>query len=703
MPRKVRALQPFVAHGSGVNCLHVGPKSSGVLVTGGADRLVNVWRVGKPTAIMTLAGHSTPVTSVCFNRAEESVNAGSQGGTIKVFALSSGGKTVRNLSGHRSDVLCLDTHPYHPYLLSGSADTNIKVWDIRRKNCMGTYRGHSGKVNCVLFSPDGSLAASGGEDGVVKIWDLTAGKLLHQFAEHKRAITSIAFHPSEFLLATASLDKTIKFFDIDQFALVSTTTTGTSPANCIQFHPDGNFLIATVQDQMKIFQWEPMKCLEQVEVPWNNVTNFSIQQSTNRIVACTIQESFVSPFIVKLYDPNHQNSSNREGKSNSDNIRDQVNDIGHDSNNSIKNKMPSPRRSPKHTSPITSRPGNKNIPNSDNRKKRQVHVPKSYEGKCSSSSFLDQASSNKKNVSSKPPRIPPLEKDIKIMVVTPPNSSEKKFKNNTPSPSLPKLNPKTEKTSRRQYMSPSPITTESKMDGVEEDDTNTEEDNYNLQEFSRKEQDVNENAKNNGSKAVNEEDSEYDDDSDHDDGIDLQGTKPKGLDFHAFVPKKSKTRAPVNHNKILKEMMDGREVFMNVLSERLREARVLQQMWREGDVEGVINSVIDIHDVNPSVAIDFFRSVRLDNEGINLKLCSRVLPVLENLLAEHCKYDAEHKDVILDSVNILFQGFSGLIKRNRHAASVHVGTLDINGEERNRRSELCYQSFCRILGKQVFD
>ena len=129
MPRKVRALQPFVAHGSGVNCLHVGPKSSGVLVTGGADRLVNVWRVGKPTAIMTLAGHNTPITSVRFNNTEESVNAGSQGGTIKVFALSSGGKTVRNLSGHRSDVLCLDTHPYHPYLLSGSADTNIYLHD----------------------------------------------------------------------------------------------------------------------------------------------------------------------------------------------------------------------------------------------------------------------------------------------------------------------------------------------------------------------------------------------------------------------------------------------------------------------------------------------------------------------------------------------------------------------------------------------
>ena len=95
MPRKVRSLQPFVAHGSGVNCLHVGPNSAGVLATGGADRMVNVWRVGKPNALMTLGGHNTPITSVRFNNKEENVSAGSQGGTIKIFALGSGGKSVR--------------------------------------------------------------------------------------------------------------------------------------------------------------------------------------------------------------------------------------------------------------------------------------------------------------------------------------------------------------------------------------------------------------------------------------------------------------------------------------------------------------------------------------------------------------------------------------------------------------------------------
>jgi WD40 repeat protein len=29
-----------------------------------------------------------------------------------------------------------------PTLASGSLDTNLKIWDIRRKGCIHTYKGH---------------------------------------------------------------------------------------------------------------------------------------------------------------------------------------------------------------------------------------------------------------------------------------------------------------------------------------------------------------------------------------------------------------------------------------------------------------------------------------------------------------------------------------------------------------------------------
>ena len=44
--------EEFVAHGSNVNCLALGHKTGRVMVTGGDDRKVNLWTVGKPNCIM---------------------------------------------------------------------------------------------------------------------------------------------------------------------------------------------------------------------------------------------------------------------------------------------------------------------------------------------------------------------------------------------------------------------------------------------------------------------------------------------------------------------------------------------------------------------------------------------------------------------------------------------------------------------------
>ena len=47
-----RFVEEFVAHGSNVNCLALGHKSGRVMVTGGEDKKVNMWAVGKPNCIM---------------------------------------------------------------------------------------------------------------------------------------------------------------------------------------------------------------------------------------------------------------------------------------------------------------------------------------------------------------------------------------------------------------------------------------------------------------------------------------------------------------------------------------------------------------------------------------------------------------------------------------------------------------------------
>ena len=54
-------------------------------------------------------------------------------------------------------------------LVSGSVDTNIKLWDLRKWNCVQTIKSHTKPVNAIDISKSGEMIASGGCDGMIKV------------------------------------------------------------------------------------------------------------------------------------------------------------------------------------------------------------------------------------------------------------------------------------------------------------------------------------------------------------------------------------------------------------------------------------------------------------------------------------------------------------------------------------------------------
>lgn len=82
------------------------------------------------------------------------------------------GVAISTLKGHTVSVTALNTFAnddQSQMLISGSYDTNIKLWDLRSKNCVNTFKGHSMQVNCLQVSPDGKWISSGSQDGLVKV------------------------------------------------------------------------------------------------------------------------------------------------------------------------------------------------------------------------------------------------------------------------------------------------------------------------------------------------------------------------------------------------------------------------------------------------------------------------------------------------------------------------------------------------------
>ncbi|XP_020283802.1 katanin p80 WD40 repeat-containing subunit B1 isoform X2 [Pseudomyrmex gracilis] len=276
--RRSWKLQEFVAHTPNVNCLALGHKSGRVLVTGGDDKKVNLWAVGKQSCIISLSNHTTPIECVRFNQTEDLVCAGSQTGALKIWDLEQA-KLVRTLTGHKSGIRCMDFHPYGELLASGSSDTAIKLWDIRRKGCIFTYKGHNKTVNSLKFSPDGQWIASAGEEGMVKLWDLKAGRQLREFSEHRGPATTVEFHPHEFLLASGSADRTVHFWDLESFQLVSSTEPSNSAIRCLYFSQGGECLFAGSQDVLKVYGWEPGRTLDTIPTGWGRVQDIAVAQN----------------------------------------------------------------------------------------------------------------------------------------------------------------------------------------------------------------------------------------------------------------------------------------------------------------------------------------------------------------------------------------------------------------------------------------
>ncbi|KAJ3319917.1 hypothetical protein HDV06_005816 [Boothiomyces sp. JEL0866] len=299
----------FNAHSMKTTCAKIGPKSGRVMATGGQDRNVNLWAIGKQKSILSLTGHVTQVDSVALDWPEELVVAGSAGGSLKLWDLEQA-KVIRTLSGHRSNIKSVEFHPFGEFFASGSSDLSIKIWDVRRKGCIQTYHGHDLGINSLKITPDGRWIASGSEDGTVKIWDMTAGKLLHTISDADGPIHSLSFNPTEFIIASCSMDGYLRVYDLQNFELISSYKESYSEQ--IIFTPDGQNLLAGAQDALQILTWEPITLVNEVPVKWSNVKDIKVLPDSDKAIACTINGSFIDVWGFKISENTSTSQTNEE-------------------------------------------------------------------------------------------------------------------------------------------------------------------------------------------------------------------------------------------------------------------------------------------------------------------------------------------------------------------------------------------------------
>jgi len=88
------------------------------------------------------------------------------------------GRLLASLEGHSKAVSCGAVSPDGRLAVSGSADRDVRLWNLEQGQALAVLSGHSDVVETVAFSPDGTLVVSGSRDRSLRVWQVSDGQCL---------------------------------------------------------------------------------------------------------------------------------------------------------------------------------------------------------------------------------------------------------------------------------------------------------------------------------------------------------------------------------------------------------------------------------------------------------------------------------------------------------------------------------------------
>ena len=154
------------------------------LASASRDKTAKLWDIAAKESLLTFPDHQNPVFGVTLKADGKLGFSAGEDRQIRSWTITAdqGAKQAKAMPGHAGPILKLVQHPKNPWLITGSADNTVRLWNADTAAAMKTLSGHTDHVLSVAIHPDGATLASGSYNGEIRLWKIPDGTSIRDFS-----------------------------------------------------------------------------------------------------------------------------------------------------------------------------------------------------------------------------------------------------------------------------------------------------------------------------------------------------------------------------------------------------------------------------------------------------------------------------------------------------------------------------------------
>lgn len=280
-----------------ITCIHFSPNSE-FIASGSEDKTVNVWPVQLGTLAVTFKGHSAAIVCSIIMMDSRRIVSSDRDGISHVW-MADTGTILQTVQNHCKSLAITNNMKF---VCCSNGDNTVKIWSLTREDEKYSVS-HSDEITCFVITADSLYVITGSKDMSLKVWQATGGKLAQVLVGHTDAVTCVAVSVTQkSQVLSGSKDYNLILWDLHTGEEMHTLAGHLGPVTCVKVSADGTTAVSGSDDKTLIV-WELKRGLALTSLQLHvQINTFDISLEASRIIV-QLENSLSLPVICLLNTP----------------------------------------------------------------------------------------------------------------------------------------------------------------------------------------------------------------------------------------------------------------------------------------------------------------------------------------------------------------------------------------------------------------